>query len=163
MKLIQLTIILTLIFSTALMGQGSILSNSEKENEVFNVVEEIPRFPGCEEIKTEAKKKSCSDAALLDYIYTNLEHPEEAVEKKINGNVVMQFMIETDGFVSGIKVVRSLGYGCDQAAIDIIESMNSLEEAWRPGHQRGNPVRVLYTLPIKFDSQKQYEPKKNKK
>lgn len=161
MKFIQSFLILTLIFSNALMGQGSILSNSEKENEVFKVVEEMPRFPGCEDMKTEAEKKSCADAEMLDYIYTNLKYPEEAIKNKIIGNVVVQFVIETDGFISEINVVRSIGYECDQAAIDVIESMNWMEVAWRPGHQRGIPVRVIYTLPIKFDTQKQYKSKED--
>jgi periplasmic protein TonB len=162
MKLIQLSIILTLIFSNALIGQGSILSNSEKENEVFKIVEEMPRFPGCEDLETQAEKKTCADAKMLDYIYSNLVYPAEAIEKNVVGLVVLQFMVETDGFISEIKIGREIGYGCGQAALDVIESMNTLEKAWRPGHQRGKPVRVLYTLPIKFDTQKKYKPKKNK-
>ena len=163
MRYIKFTFIIIILISNSMIGQGNILSNSEKENEVFKVVEEMPRFPGCEDMKTESEKKSCSDAALLDYIYINLEYPEEAFEKKFNGNVVVQFFIESDGFVSGINVVRSLGYGCDQAAIDIIESMNTMEEPWRPGFQMGKPVRVLYTLPIIFDIEMKYKPKKKKK
>ena len=137
------------------------LSISEKGYETFKVVEEMPRFPGCEDLETQAEKKKCADAAFLDYIYTNLEYPEEAIEKNINGNVVVQFYIESDGFVSGINVVRSLGFGCDQAAIDVIESMNLMEEPWRPGYQREKPVRVIYTLPIKFDTERGYNSKED--
>ena len=134
------------------------------DGELYKVVEQMPRFPGCEgeDLETEAEKKSCADAKMLDYIYTNLVYPAEAFEKKVNGGLVIQFVIETDGYISEINVVRGIGYGCDQAAIDIIESMNTLGEAWRPGHQRGKPVRVLYTLPIKFDTQKKDTQKKNK-
>jgi len=136
------------------------ISIEEKGYEVFKVVHEMPRFPGCEDLETESEKKSCADAKMRDYIYTNLKYPEEAIKNKVSGGVVVQFLIETDGFISEIKVVRSIGYGCDDAAIDVIESMNSMGEAWRPGYQRGKPVRVLYTLPIKFDTKKEYKSKK---
>ena len=56
--------------------------------------------------------------------------------------------------ISEIKIMREIGFGCGQAAVNVIESMNTLGKTWRPGHQRGKPVRVLYTLPIKFDTQK---------
>ncbi len=161
MKFIQFTIILTFVFSNTLMGQGNILSNSEKENEVFKVVEEMPRFPGCEGLETQAEKKKCADAKMLDYIYANLVYPAEAIEKNVAGQVVLQFMIEIDGSISEIKIVREIGFGCGQASVDVIESMNTLGKAWRPGHQRGKPVRVLYTLPIKFDTQKKDTQKKD--
>ena len=144
------------------MGQASILSNSEKENEVFKIVEEMPRFPGCEDLETEAEKKSCADAKMLDYIYSNLVYPAEAIEKNVVGHVVLQFMVETDGFISEIKIGREIGFGCGQAAVNVIESMNTMGKVWRPGHQRGKPVRVLYTLPIKFENQKKDKTKKNK-
>jgi len=131
------------------------------DGELYKVVEEMPRFPGCEDLETEAEKKSCADANMLDYIYTNLVYPAEAIEKKVNGGLVIQFVIETDGYISEINVVRGLGYGCDQAAINIIESMNTLGEAWRPGYQRGKPVRVIFTLPIKFDTEKKYNSKED--
>ncbi|HMU04551.1 MAG TPA: energy transducer TonB [Saprospiraceae bacterium] len=161
-KFMQFTIILTLIFSNTLMGQGSILSNSEQENLVFKVVEEMPRFPGCEDLETQAEKKKCADAKMLEYIYSNLVYPSEAIEKNVVGQVVLQFMIEIDGSISEIKIGREIGYGCGQAAVDVIESMTKMGKVWRPGHQRGKPVRVLYTLPIKFDTQKKDKQKKNK-
>lgn len=119
------------------------ISITEKGYEIYKVVEEMPRFPGCEDMQTEAEKKSCADAKMRDYIYNNIVYPPEAIENKVNGNVVVQFVIETDGFISEINVVRSIAYGCDQAAIDVIESMNSMEEPWRPGYQRKKPVRVI--------------------
>lgn len=151
MKIVQFTIVLSLLFPNTLVGQRNILLNPEKENEVFKIVEEMPRFPGCEDLPTQAEKKSCADSKMLQYIYSNLKYPEEAIEKDVVGQVVLQFMIETDGFISDINIKREIGYGCGQAAIDVIESMNTLEEGWRPGYHRGKAVRVLYTLPIKFD------------
>ncbi len=162
MRYIKFTIILTLIFSNSLMGQGNILSNSEKENEVFKVVEEMPRFPGCEDLETQAEKKKCADAKMLDYIYANLVYPAEAIEKNVAGMVVLQFMIETNGSISEIKIGREIGFGCGQAAVNVIESMNTTGKLWRPGYQRGKPVRILYTLPIKFETQKKDKQKKNK-
>ncbi|HLO53258.1 MAG TPA: energy transducer TonB [Saprospiraceae bacterium] len=137
------------------------ISITEKGFEIFKVVQEMPRFPGCEDLETEAEKKSCADTKMRDYIYNNIVYPPEAIENKVNGNVVVQFVIEKDGFISEINVVRSMGYGCDQAAIDVVESMNSMEEPWRPGYQREKPVRVIYTLPIKFDTEKRYNSKED--
>jgi len=120
------------------------------EREIFKVVEQMPRFPGCEDKEYEKEKEDCAKSKMLEYIYNNLVYPEEASLKGIEGQVVLQFIVETDGSITDIKVVRDIGSECGQAAMEVVESWNSMPERWRPGHQRGRPVPVLYTLPIKF-------------
>ncbi len=121
-----------------------------EEKEIFKIVEQMPRFPGCEEEKTENERDKCAKIKMMEYIERHLKYPEEAKIKKIQGQVVVQFVIEKDGSISEIKVARDIGFGCGQAAVDVVESWNEMAEKWRPGHQRGRPVVVLYTLPVKF-------------
>ena len=120
------------------------------EEEIFKVVEQMPRFPGCEDKATEAEKKSCADAAMLQYIYKNLKYPAIARENGVEGGVVLQFVVEKDGSIGEVKIVRDIGAGCGAAAESVIQGMNNMGKKWTPGKQRGRPVKVLYTLPVKF-------------
>lgn len=121
-----------------------------QEEKLFKVVEEMPRFPGCEHITDKKQKSECASQELLMHIYKNLKYPPEARHKGTEGIVYVQFTVKEDGMIGDINVVRKLDSYCDQAAIDVIESMNDLEERWIPGKQRGRSVNVLFTLPIKF-------------
>jgi len=127
------------------------------KDEVYKVVQFMPRFPGCEDLLTQEEKKKCSDSKMLKYIYGNLQYSEEAIKKKVNNNLVVQFIIETDGYITDINVRRDFGYGCGQSARDVVESMNHMEEPWIPGSHFGRKVRVKYTLPIKFNLSNSYE------
>ncbi len=127
------------------------------KDEVYKVVQFTPRFPGCEDLQTQKEKKSCADAKMLKYIYNNLKYSEEAINKKVNNGLVVQFIIETDGYITDINVIKDIGYGCAQSAIDVVESMNHMEELWIPGSHFGRNVRVKYTLPIKFNLSKTHE------
>jgi len=86
----------------------------------------------------------------MEYIYEHLIYPEEASKKGIEGQVVLQFIVETDGSITDIRVVRDIGFGCGYAVMDVVESWNHMPERWIPGIQRGEAVRVIYTLPVKF-------------
>lgn len=103
------------------------------ESEVFVVVEEMPRFPG-------------GDQALLNYLSENLRYPSLAIESKIQGLVVVQFIIDEFGQISGPVVLRGIGGGCDEEALRVIQKM----PAWKPGKQRNRPVKVRYNLPVRF-------------
>jgi TonB family protein len=119
------------------------LSNENREQvvkekpkaEIFTVVEEPPQFPG-------------GDEAVDQFLRQNIKYSQEARELGIQGKVYLTYVVETDGSLSDIKVVRGLGGGCDEEAIRVVKSM----PAWRPGMQRGNPVRVQYNLPVRFYS-----------
>jgi protein TonB len=114
------------------------------------VVEQMPRFPGCEDKPTEEEKKKCSDIAMLTFIQKNLKYPAIARENGVEGTAVVQFVVDKDGSIADVRVVREPGAGCGQAAETVIKSMNNMGSKWVPGKQRGRPVRVLYTLPVKF-------------
>lgn len=118
--------------------------------EVFKVVEEMPRFPGCEDQGLSRKElQECAKGKLLEYIITHLKYPEKARKNETEGMVVLQFNIAKDGSMEDIKVVRDVEDGCGQAAKDVFVKMQS-ELKWIPGTQRGRPVKVQYTMPVKF-------------
>lgn len=127
------------------------------KDEVYKVVQFMPRFPGCEDLPTLEEKKKCSDSKMLKYIYGNLQYSDEAINKKVSNGLVVQFIVETDGYITNINVRRDFGYGCGQSAIDVVESMNHMEESWMPGSHYGRKVRVMYTLSIRFDTEKRYK------
>ncbi len=101
--------------------------------EIFTFVEDYPEFPG-------------GDKALREYILNNIKYPEVARTSGITGTVYVQFVVEKDGSISDVKVVRGIGGGCDEEAVRVVKSM----PRWKPGKQRGQPVRVYFTLPIEF-------------
>ncbi len=89
-----------------------------------------------------------SDSLRMD---TNVVYPQEAKEAGIEGKVFVEFYIEGDGTVCDAKVLRGIGYGCDEEALRVI----GLMPKWYPGKQRGKAVRVRYTLPVTFKLAKQ--------
>lgn len=118
--------------------------------EIFKVVEEMPRFPGCEELGTIAERKACSDQKLLAFIYANISYPGIARENGVEGTVVVRFVVNERGEITGTEVIRDVGAGCGEEALRVITLMNAMPERWIPGKQRGRPVKVYYTLPVKF-------------
>jgi periplasmic protein TonB len=105
----------------------------EEDNVVFQVVEKMPGFPG-------------GDAALFKYLGDNVKYPVIAQENGIQGRVICQFVVNRDGSIVDVEVVRSVDPSLDKEAIRVIKSMPK----WSPGQQRGKPVRVKYTLPVNF-------------
>ena len=114
-------------------NEGAPVEEEETSNEIFMVVEEMPQFPG-------------GDAALLSYINKSMKYPVIAQENGIQGRVVISFVIEKDGSVAHIEVVRGKDPALDKEALRVIGNMPK----WKPGQQRGKPVRVKYTLPVNF-------------
>lgn len=106
------------------------------EAEVFLVVEEMPEFPG-------------GPAKMMEYIQKNLKYPMMARESDIQGRVFIDFVVEPDGSISNVKVLRGIGGGCDEEAVRVVTSMPK----WKPGKQRGSAVRVSFRVPIVFKLQ----------
>ena len=102
-------------------------------DDVFMVVEETPEFPG-------------GTAALLEYLRTNIKYPKDCRENHIQGRVLVTFIVETDGSITNANVVRGVDPSLDAEALRVILGM----PYWKPGKQRGNAVRVQYTVPINF-------------
>ena len=109
------------------------VAQEEDENVVFVVVESMPAFPG-------------GDAALFKYLNDNIKYPVIAQESGIQGRVVCQFVVNRDGSIVDIEVVRSIDKSLDAEAVRVISKM----PRWTPGKQRGKTVRVKYTLPVNF-------------
>lgn len=108
--------------------------NSHNDVEkVFDVVEEMPQFPG-------------GSSAMFEYIATSLKYPVKAEENGVQGRVVCTFVVDTDGSISEVKVVKSIDPTLDKEAKRIVQEMPK----WIPGKQGGTPVRVKYTVPVTF-------------
>ena len=119
--------------------------------EIFKVVEQMPRFPGCEnELIDNKAKEDCAKQKMLQYIYKNLKYPAIARENGVEGMCVIQFVVDKTGGVSNVKIVRDIGADCGIAALSVVEGMNKLPQKWTPGKQGGKNVKVLYTLPVRF-------------
>jgi protein TonB len=109
---------------------------SEEERQIFMVVESMPEFPG-------------GEASLYKFLAENIKYPQMAKESGIQGRVFVTFVVERDGSVTDVRVLRGIGGGCDEEAIRVVKNMPK----WSPGKQRGKPVRVQYNLPVKFTLQ----------
>ena len=98
-------------------------------DEIFKVVEQMPMFGGCSD-------KACSDQELIKYLYKNLKYPAIARENGVEGRVYIQFVVERDGGVTDGRIVRDIGAGCGKEALRVVENMNNLATAWKPGNKR---------------------------
>ncbi len=105
----------------------------EGERIVIQVVESMPEFPG-------------GTQALLQYLRKNVKYPESMVELGIQGRVVVQFVVDKDGSIVDSEVINHIHPDLDLEALRVVRSM----PRWKPGEQRGKPVRVKFTLPIPF-------------
>lgn len=123
---------------------------SNSDGPTYKVVEQMPRFPGCEDLTGEQERKTCAQQELLKYIYKNLRYPEEMQQNGIEGTVVVTFVIDVDGSTTDARVVRDIGAGCGEEALRVVNEMTTKGLYWTPGMQRGKPVRVQFNLPIKF-------------
>ncbi len=104
-----------------------------EETKIFEVVEQMPSFPG-------------GDAALMQFLSKNIKYPVVAEENGIQGRVIATFVVERDGSITDVKVVKSVDPSLDKEAIRVLKSMPK----WIPGKQNGSAVRVKYTVPVTF-------------
>lgn len=105
----------------------------EDDDEFFMVVENMPEFPG-------------GDLGLMKYIQKNVKYPPIAKEYNITGKVYVQFIVDKSGIVTNVKVVRGVDKNLDAEAVRVVKSLPK----YKPGKQRGKPVRVMFTIPINF-------------
>ena len=104
-----------------------------EEEQIFTIVEDQPTFPG-------------GDAALMQYLTNNLRYPTMAREAGIQGTVFVTFVVERDGSITDVRILRGVGGGLDEEAVRVVRNM----PRWTPGRQRGQAVRVQFNLPIRF-------------
>ena len=122
--LMMLVLLFSLMTSTA---------QTKKSNMVYDVVEVMPQYPG-------------GQTAMLKYIMENIKYPKQIMEEGIQGRVTVSFIVEKDGRVSNVRLLRSVQPSLDKEAIRVVKSMPK----WTPGKQNGKPVRVRFNLPVMF-------------
>lgn len=105
----------------------------EKEDEIFMIVEQQPEPEG-------------GITTFYQYVADNLKYPREAQRMDVEGRVYVQFVVNKDGALTDIEVLRGIGYGCDEEAVRVLKNAPK----WKPGKQRGKAVRVKMSLPIRF-------------
>ena len=133
------------------LGNNHQAPSINEYEEVFKVVEDKPRFPGCEElVGSDLEKEKCAQHEMLKFLYEHIKYPELAKKNGTEGTTVIQFIVEKDGSLSGIKIVRDVKDGCGQESARVVQLMNNMDQKWIPGKQRGKAVRVQYNLPVKF-------------
>lgn len=126
-------------------------SQSPADTTIYKVVEEMPRFPGCENPDSTAEaKQRCAERRLLEFVNQNIEYPLEARQKGFEGTVVVSFVVEKDGALSQITILRNVEGGCGDEAVRVVNLMNIAGLRWVPGKKEGKPVRVQFNLPVKF-------------
>ena len=108
-------------------------AGKSSEDGVFWVAEKMPEFPG-------------GNGAVAEYVRENMKYPAIAKEKGTQGRVIVQFVVNRDGSIVDAKVVRSVDPYLDKEALRVINTMPK----WKPGMQRGKPVRVKFTVPVMF-------------
>ncbi len=124
-----------------------------KEPEIFVVVEEQPRFPGCEKETDKIELKKCSDLQLKKFLKKHLKYPPIAKENGIQGKAIVRFVVDEQGKVSKAQVLKDPGGGLGEEALRVVQLMNDMKKPWVPGKQRGKPVKVWFTLPVDFKLQ----------
>ena len=113
--------------------EDEIVEIEEDDEEFFMVVENMPEFPG-------------GDLGLMKFIQKNVRYPAIAKEYNITGKVYVSFIVDKQGSVTNVKIVRGVDKNLDAEALRVV----SLLPKYKPGKQRGKPVRVMFTIPINF-------------
>jgi periplasmic protein TonB len=103
------------------------------DDKINTLVEIMPEYPGGQE-------------ALMKYFKKNIKYTKEARRKGVEGRVLISFIVDKDGSIDSARVIKGIGYGCDEVALEAVKNM----PLWKPGVQDGRNVRVHFTLPILF-------------
>lgn len=136
---------LLLALPLAMMAQE--VRTADADTTVYDVVEEQPEYPG-------------GMNGMLTDVFGNLKYPPEALEKGLKGKVLVQFVIEKDGSITHVEVVKDeVGYGAAEEVLRIVKNMKK----FAPGKLGGNPVRTKYILPVTFQLYDEDQPQKDSK
>ena len=133
-KMILLSMMAVLCLMTA-NAQKTVVSQSNQN--VYDQVEEMPEFPG-------------GMPALIEFLQTNIKYPKDAIKQDVGGKVMVMFVVETDGSISNVRVARKVFPSLDEEAVRVVKAMPK----WKPGKEKGRPVRVNFTLPVVFSTKK---------
>ncbi|TVQ42700.1 MAG: energy transducer TonB [Saprospirales bacterium] len=119
--------------------------------EIFDFVEHMPRFPGCEQKGLSSEElQLCSDRQLLEFIARHIRFSALARENRIEGVAVISFVVNRDGRIEDPEIIRDPGGGLGQQALRVVKMMNEMDENWIPGQQAGRKVNVRFNLPVRF-------------
>ncbi len=133
MKKLMIVALMTLCGVTTLLAQKTVVSQKAQQEDPFTVVEQMPEFPGGTE-------------GMFKFMKDNMKYPEDAQKQQIEGRVLVQFIVEKDGSLSNVNVLRSVFPSLDAEAVRVVKAMPN----WKPGRQKGEPVRVKFTIPLMF-------------
>ena len=132
MKKLIILSLMALFGLTTVSAQKTVVA--QKTQKVFDVVEQMPEYPG-------------GIQALFEYLSQNVKYPSDAENQKVEGRVIATFIVETDGTINNVEVVKPVFPSLDAEAIRVLSGMPK----WTPGKQSGKEVRVKYTVPINFN------------
>lgn len=131
-RLILLSLMAAFSLATV-QAQKTVVSQKEQKPEVFMVVENMPEYPGGNE-------------AMIAFFVKNMKYPADAQKNKVQGRVLVIFVVERDGTITDVQVAKPTFPSLDDEAMRLVKKMPK----WKPGTQRGVPVRVKFTLPVVF-------------
>jgi protein TonB len=114
-------------------GPVTAVEEETDEGQIFQVVEQMPEFPGGME-------------ALMKYLQKNIKYPSRAQDNNVQGRVMVTFVVNKDGSIVDPEVIKAVDKDLDNEALRVVKAMPK----WNPGKQRGKPVRVKYTVPVTF-------------
>ncbi|MEL6865241.1 MAG: TonB family protein [Bacteroidota bacterium] len=140
-----------LLLGFCLLSYWATAQTPPSDTVIVQVPDQMARFPGCEELEGGiGKKLECSNRNMLGFVYSNIQYPQEAIQANIEGQVVLRFVVEKDGKIGKVEVVKDIGGGCGAEAARVVKLMNQLPQPWTPAQQQGNIVRSYVSLPVKF-------------
>lgn len=137
-----------------LMSIGLIFSAFDQQpdkslNNGIGEIDEMPRFPGCEDKSDVKERETCANVKLFEYIIKNLKYPEEAKKNKVEGMCIATVTINAKGKMEDIKIIKHPGANTDMATMDMLKKMKN-DITWIPGKDKGKSVKAELTLPVKF-------------
>ena len=114
-------------------SKGTVVEAAPAPEQIFTVVEQQPEYPG-------------GAAEMYKFLSKNIKYPPAASRANVSGKVFLTFVVNTDGSIQDVSVLKGLGFGCDEEAMRVVKTMPK----WKPGKQSGRSVRVKFNLPISF-------------
>ena len=132
MKKVLFMSLMAIFCLTTVSAQKTVVS--QKNDDVFDIVEQMPEYPG-------------GMQALMEFLKENIKYPEDAQKQKVEGRVLVKFVVETDGSITNLEVVKHAFPSLDAEAVRVLSAMPK----WTPGKQKGQVVRVKFVVPINFN------------
>lgn len=129
----RIILMLAIVLSCFTVKAQEVTKVVTANDSTYSEVEQMPVFPGGEQ-------------AMFSFLQKNIHYPEEARKKKVAGRVFVNFVVNKNGGVQDVKLLRGIGSGCDEEAMRVVKMMPD----WKPGLNKGEPVNVVMNLPISF-------------